>query len=84
MAVLNPHYVKIGVIPIHKNHVRIFLAYGGAILMLADMTWAIVGPWACHTLHLQFEGLEPTFTLSGKCGAAMNGLVLIFEKFFRS
>lgn len=63
-------HLHIGRVPIHKHHVRAFLAIAGFTLMGIDWTVAVI-----HHLHV----LEPVAAPGGKLGAFMAGAVPLFE-----
>lgn len=62
---------------LHREHVRKFCAYLGALLMLLDYLYTQFGPAILH--HIA-HAYEPTVAVCGKCGAAMAGISVFFEK----
>lgn len=65
-------HIRIAKVPVRREHVKLFLAYVGAVLMFFDFAWAMWGP------HV--EALEVMASTGGKAGAAMSGMAVFFER----
>jgi hypothetical protein len=66
------HYCVKGV-PIKREHIRLFLAYGGAVAMGIDFVFT--GFLIHHN-----EVAEHVCSNIGKCGASMSGFAVFFER----
>lgn len=74
---MSVHHVHIVKIPVHREHFKLFLAYVGAFLMIADASWATFG----HALMEHYaHSVEPVISTSGKTGAAMAGAAAFFDR----